>query len=413
MKRIAIIVLVLVGCLIHPNVAEAQKVKDAFVLVDVSGSMKYTQINSEAKQIISNMLQGNLTLSNFPGWSRVMTKGLDGNCPLISDNSSPLVSAGGKVCILPFGNMKRVEEYKFVDMSNFETSFNSRFPNTFRDAYTYITLAKAYAVNVASKNGISGMVYMIVYSDGAEESMDGRVGYSEEFRSIVDYFGTHNDSFCQKKGIIRKSYNEKQFDIEIWIMGPIPVDNTCPKCGKNPCVCPPTPVCPKCKKSPCVCPSQTNIQITKPKEGKVKSNEIKVNTEESTKLSWKNGKGKVNVKIAYSSDSGKSYMPIRKKDEKEYFSKGEKVGNMEITFHRPGKYQVKVIDSNNTDDSRFYSVSEPLINKILPFIIIVILIIGGVYLWKLLSKAKPVPSPIWGPDNDGGGNIGNNNDDWN
>ena len=69
MKRIVIIVMALVGCLIHPNIVEAQKVKDAFVLVDVSGSMKYTQINSEAKQIICSMLQGNLNLSNFSGWS--------------------------------------------------------------------------------------------------------------------------------------------------------------------------------------------------------------------------------------------------------------------------------------------------------------------------------------------------------
>ena len=84
MKRIAFIVMMLVGCLTHPNEAKAQSIKDAFVLVDVSGSMKYSQINSEAKQIISSMLQGNFNLSNFSGWSRVTTKGLDGNCPLIS-----------------------------------------------------------------------------------------------------------------------------------------------------------------------------------------------------------------------------------------------------------------------------------------------------------------------------------------
>ena len=65
MKRVAFIVMMLVGCLIHPNEAKAQSIKDAFVLVDVSGSMKYPQINLEAKQIISSMLQGNFNLSNF------------------------------------------------------------------------------------------------------------------------------------------------------------------------------------------------------------------------------------------------------------------------------------------------------------------------------------------------------------
>lgn len=407
MKRIAIIVMALVGCLIHPNIVEAQKVKDAFVLVDVSGSMRYTQINSEAKQIISSMLQGNLNLSNFSGWSQVKTKGLEGNCPLISENNSSLISTGGKVCILPFGNMERVREYKFVDMSNFETSFNSYFPNTFKDAWTYITLAKAYAVNVASKNGISGMVYMIIYSDGAEESMDGRVGYPEEFRSVVDYFGTRNDSFCQKKGIIRKSYNGKQFDIEIWTMGPIPTPpDVCTICGKNPCVC----------SKPSGGDGQgrerereSSIQITNPKGGINKESAIEVDAEEPTKLSWKNYKGKVNLKVSFSSD-GKSYNPISKKDEKEYFTKAQNVGSAEITFYKEGKYQVKVMDSNNTNDYRYYSVTKPLIDEILPFIIIVILIIGGVLLWKLLSKPKPTPD--WGNRNGNAGNNSNNNDDW-
>ena len=71
MKRIATIIMLLLGCLIQPYAVKAQKVKDAFVLVDVSGSMKYSQINTEAKQIINNMLQGNLNLSNYQGWSRV------------------------------------------------------------------------------------------------------------------------------------------------------------------------------------------------------------------------------------------------------------------------------------------------------------------------------------------------------
>ncbi len=405
MKRIAIIVLVLVGCLIHSTVAEAQSIKDAFVLIDVSGTMRHAP-NNEAKQIINKMLQRNFRLLEYPEWSLY-----NGECPFSPDNGKSLIELGGKVCIVPFGNQGTIEHSRFVEMSDFDKSFNSLFPETFNDNATFLTLAKAYTVDLASKNRINGTVYMIIYTDGMGDHMKEQVW--DKYEKIYQDFGLTLESLAQKIGTLKKEVGSKKFYIEMWELGPIPVDNPCPKCGKNPCVCPPTLVCPKCKKSPCVCPSQTNIQITKPKEGKVKSNEIKVNTEESTKLSWKNGKGKVNVKIAYSSDSGKSYMPIRKKDEKEYFSKGEKVGNMEITFHRPGKYQVKVIDSNNTDDSRFYSVSEPLINKILPFIIIVILIIGGVYLWKLLSKAKPVPGPIWGPDNDGGGNSGNNNDDWN
>ena len=393
MKRIVIIVMALVGCLIHPNIVEAQKVKDAFVLVDVSGSMRYTQINSEAKQIISSMLQGNLNLSNFSGWSQVKTKGLEGNCPLISEKNSSLISAGGKVCILPFGNMERVRDYKFVDMSNFETSFTSYFPNTFRDAWTYITLAKAYAVNVASKNGISGMVYMIIYSDGAEESMDGRVGYPEEFRSVVDYFGTRNDSFCQKKGIIRKSYSGKQFDIEIWTMGPIP-PSVCSKCGQDPCVCntPPPP-----------------ISITNPTGGRSSNDPIDIKTKECVSIKWKNTNGKTHINVQKKNGNSFVNIPVNKKDNAYVLDK--KNNSLTLTFYEPGEYKVIVANSDSRD-ARYFSVKDNPIPIVMPVIIIAILAIGGVCLWRLLSKPKPTPAG-WGNSNGNIGNNSNNNDDWN
>lgn len=393
MKRIGIIVMVLVGCLIRPIGAEAQKVKDAFVLVDVSGSMRYPQINSEAKQIICDMLQGNLIISNFPGWSQVKTKGLEGDCPLISKNNSSLISAGGKVCILPFGNMERVREYKFVDMSDFETSFNSYFPNTFKDAWTYITLAKAYAVNVASKNGISGMVYMIIYSDGAEESMDGKVGYSEEFRNIVDYFGTHNDSFCQKKGIIRKSYGGKQFDIEIWTMGPIPP--VCSKCGQEPCICdtPPPPV----------------LTITNPTGGRSPKDPIEIKTKESISIKWKNVNSKAFVNVQ--KKNGNSYVNIHENKKDNTYILDKKNNSLTLTFYEAGEYKVIVANSDSRD-ARYYSAKEDPIPIVMPIIIIAGLVIGGVLLWNLLSKPKPTPAG-WGNSRGNAGNSSNNNDDWN
>lgn len=396
MKRVAIIFMVLLACLIHPIITNAQKVKDAFVLVDVSGSMKHSHINQEAKQIISSMLQGNLLLSNYPGWSRVTTKGLDGNCPLLSGNKSSFLSNGGSVCILPFGNVERVRDYKFVDLSNFASSFDSSFPTTFKDRWTYITLAKSYAVNVASKNGISGMVYMIIYSDGAEESMDGRIGYPEEFRTIVDYFGTRNDSFCQKNGVVRKYYNNKNFDIEIWTMGPIP-PSVCSKCGQNPCVCGTPPTRPP------------EITITNQPQGKSPKVPIEVDVKEPVTLKWKNVCGKVNINVQRK--VGESYTNIPKNDQDNHYTLEKKANSVTIIFYKAQDYKVIVADSNGRD-YRCFKVKSDILTDVLPFLISAILIIGGICLWRTI---KPPPTKKFVPgfgDSDGNPINRSNDDDW-
>ena len=391
MKRIATIIMLLLGCLIQPYAVKAQKVKDAFVLVDVSGSMKYSQINTEAKQIINNMLQGNLNLSNYQGWSRVLIKGLDGNCPLVSENGTSLISLGGKICILPFGNMNRVKDYKFVDMANFETSFNSYFPTIFRDQWTYITLAKAYAVNVASSNHISGMVYMIIYSDGAEESMDGSVGYSEEFRGIVDYFGTQNDSFCQKKGIIRKSYDGKQFDIEIWTLGPIPMVEK--------------PV----TKTTSV---TKEIEISNQPNGKSPKAPIEINVEESISLKWKSATGKVSVNIQRKNGNTYTNIPVSERDN--YYTVEKKANSATITFYEPQDYKFIVADSESRDE-RYIKAKSDTLSAVFPVIIIILLAVGGVLLWSLLSKPKHNSGSGWSENNNNrsqGHSNGNSNEDW-
>ncbi len=385
MKRTVIILMTLLVCMILPSKVDAQKVKDAFVLVDVSGTMKHSQTNSEAKEIIKSLLQGNLSLSDYPGWSRVMTKGLDGNCPLLSENSVPLVSSGGKVCIIPFGDMDRVKDYKFLDMSNFESSFNTSFPTSFRDAWTYITLAKAYAVNVASLNGISGMVYMIIYSDGAEESMNGNIGYKSEYRNIVDYFGTCNDSFCQKKGIIRKSVNNKDFDIEIWTMGPIPPPPGCPKCGQDPCICPPPP---------------KKLEISKPSNGKSHKDPIEIRIKEPITLQWKNSDGKTKVNIRQYKDGSYKNIPVN--DQSNYYAKEKKGNTVSITFYEPQNYEVIIADDDNKDIRYILVKGKPIIVTLLPFLIIIIIIVGGVYLW---DKIKPNPGPGPVPNH-------SNNEEW-
>lgn len=400
MKRFVFILMSLIGCMTYPNTATAQRIKDAFVLVDVSGTMRHQQINNEAKNIISDMLQGQLNISNYSGWQKVHIQGVSSNCPLISQTSNPLTSLGGKVCIMPFGNMSRVEDYRFVDMSNFQSSFSSLFPSIFNDSWTYITLAKAYTVKVALENGLSkNKFYMIIYSDGAAESQNGNVGYTEDYQTIIDHFGTDNDSYCKKEAILRKERNGIRFDIEIWTMGPIPPAPTnCATCGQSPCVCPP--------KTPA-------LEITFPSDGKSPEDPIVAKTKEETTLKWKNSNGKPKVSVLYKKDKKFKSIPPKEKDS--YYTY-KIIGNTaEVTFYKATDYKVTISNPNgkNTNNIRYFRAKAPILPTIAPIIIVILVVAGGIFLWKTIAnKPKPEPSPWDGRGNSSGATGRNGNDDW-
>lgn len=398
MKRFVFILMSLIGCMTYPNTATAQRIKDAFVLVDVSGTMRHQQINNEAKNIISDMLQGQLNISNYSGWQKVHIQGVSSNCPLISQTSNPLTSLGGKVCIMPFGNMSRVEDYRFVDMSNFQSSFSSLFPSIFNDSWTYITLAKAYTVKVALENGLSkNKFYMIIYSDGAAESQNGNVGYTEDYQTIIDHFGTDNDSYCKKEAILRKERNGIRFDIEIWTMGPIP-----------------EPVCSTCNQSPCICKTPPPVDIINPANGKSPQDPIRVNTKESVSLKWKNAKGKAKINIQCKNGTAYTNIPPNERDN--HYICEQKGSSAEITFYKALDYRV-IIANDGGKDIRYFEVTTPIWRTIAPMLIIILLAIGGVLLWKMLAGGKE-PNPNPGPSWDNGGNSSrgttgrNGNDDW-
>lgn len=375
--------MMLVGCLIHPNEAKAQSIKDAFVLVDVSGTMKHAP-NSEAQQIIKKMLQKNFRLSDYSGWTL-----FNGTCPFTSNDGKSLIDQGGKVCIVPFGDQGTIERSQFVNTSDFNNSFNSLFPNTFNDQATFLTLAKAYTVDLASKNNILGTVYMIIYTDGMGDHMKTQVW--DKYEKIYQDYGLTIESLAQKIGTLKKESNGNKFYIEMWKLGPI---RNIVKFDDS--------------KPPVV--DSKKIEISNQPNGKSPKSPIEINVEEPFTIRWKNASGKTGVNVQRKKGDAYTNIPVNDRDN--YYTLEKKANSATITFYEAQDYKIIVGDSNGRDE-RYISVKSNWISDIFPIIVIVILIIGGVLLWRLLSKPKTNNSSGWNTNN---GSSRNNDtshkDDW-
>lgn len=382
MKRIAIIVMMLIGCLIHPNIVKANEIKDAFVLVDVSGTMRHAP-NSEARQIINKMLQRNFRLSDYPGWSL-----FNGRCPFSPNDGKSLIDLGGKVCIVPFGNQGTMEDSRFVETSDFNKSFDSLFPTRFNDSATFLTLAKAYIVDLASKNNIYGTVYMVIYTDGMGDHMQEQVW--DKYERIYQDYGVPDKSLAQKIGTLKKESNGNKYYIEMWELGPIrnivKID------------------------TPESVVDSKKIEISNQPNGKSPKSPIEINVEEPFTIRWKNASGKTGVNVQIKKGDAYTNIPVNDRDN--YYTLEKKANSATITVYEAQDYKIIVGDSNGRDE-RYISVKSNWISDLFPIIVIVILVIGGVLLWRLLSKPKTNNSSGWNTNN---GNSRNNNtnhkDDW-
>ena len=205
---------------------------DVFFLVDVSGSMRSTEINSEAKQIVLELMQGNFSMSDWEtkGWKSVNSSGVFFN----RQNNSMLLDKG-IFCLMPFGNMETVRKYQMMTFNStnnqsFGDFYQKAFPKSHNEEYTFLSLAKAYSVVLAAQKGLEGKkIWLIVYSDGMGDSMDSN-NFPDDLQKAWDYFGTTSASIMQKNGVLRKTNPRKHYDIEVWTMGPIPkiIDTTTP-----------------------------------------------------------------------------------------------------------------------------------------------------------------------------------------
>ena len=144
--------------------------------------------------------------------------------------------------------------------------------------------------------------------------------------------------------------------------------------------------------------------------GKSPKSPIEINVEEPFTIRWKNASGKTGVNVQRKKDDAYTNIPVNDRDN--YYTLEKKANSATITFYEAQDYKIIVGDSNGRDE-RYISVKSNWISDIFPIIVIVILVIGGVLFWRLLSKPKTNNSSGWNTNN---GSSRNNDtshkDDW-
>ena len=362
--------------LIAPLFLHAQNgaVRDVFILIDVSGTMNNSDINSEAQQQIYELLTGCYDKGKWiqKGW----TTPPNFDCGLFNNKSSIIVS-GSKVCVMPFGNMDRMTErqkMEVTDIPQFESFYNGCFPKEFKDGYTYLTLAKAYVSSVAQSWNINN-AYLIIYSDGLGDA-NSTTKLREIYQELIDAYQKKGGNSYDKVGIIRKSTSKRNYDIEVFNfttpIGEVPIDTI----GKDSVTPPPT---------------ISQIKI-KNKHAKPSPMSAKVGSE--IVISWL-GSGQANVSFQ------KDEKALIGKKLSEYVDYKKEGNSVKVIFNESGNYKITVSDSNSSDSTYVETSSS------FPWIIllVIVLIVAGIL---LIKKVMPQNNKKAG----GNHNSSNTGDDW-
>lgn len=366
--------------LMFPILVHAEDIHDAFVLVDVSGSMTDSKTNSEAKSIIQEILVGEFSTSKWQNYGWVLDASVN-KLP-----SSTIMRSGSKFYIIPFGEMQRVRSWSghiYKDAQDFATFYSGKFPTTFKDAWTYQTLAKAYVGAIALTDNVRS-AYMIIYSDGKPEATKDPLNKMDQ--SYVDALEAAGSNALKKNAILRKKMRgDNHFDIEVWefvnykgydIRGkeidPDTTDITQP---------------------PTVSPQ---IRITQPKDGQNVKNTHSIKTKEELKIVWEGGLASA---IVVNKKDGNSYIYVPKNNQDIYEIK-EQGTSAVIKFFESADYKIIVRGKNGGSDELYVEASTPWMDFILPILLIIALIVGGVYVYNKFFGPHPTPSGTdsWGDD---------------
>ena len=370
------------------TVVHSQTIRDAFVLVDVSGSMNSSITNDEAKQQILDMLSGHYNPSVWKnkGWKVVVNS----ECKPFS-TTTPIIGEGSFLCIMPFGNMETIMRRTTVRVdgnSSLEFFFRDNYPTVFNEAFTYLELAKAYVGSVAQTSNV-GNGYIFIYSDGMGDYVkDGN--YPPLYQKMIDNLGLAGSDSFEKIGILRKAVAKQKFNIEVWRFKSFSTikDPKGPKIGS---------------KSKAIAPV---LKITSPK-----TEHCKVDIDKPLTIKW-TGTSAADVIILRKDGV---YKPIVSKDRKDYYNIQKSRNNAKIEFHKAGDYQVKVV-KGRASDTLSVEVASDFYGSLL--LILLMFAIIGVGFWvynKFFNSSNSgIKEPEWGNDNNNKTRKPlSTNDDWN
>jgi len=429
---------------------------DAFVLVDVSGTMKDSQTNTEAKSIIQEILLGEFDYSRWQtkGWNKSNAKDI---IP-----TDVILIRGSRFCLIPFGNMDRVQnnsKHIFQEVDGFKSFYSSVYPSAFKDSWTYLTLAKAYVGAIAVNDNIKN-AYVFIFTDGRPESTN--QPYNNYDLHLVDELEHAGSNGFKKIGILRKISNNFHYDVEIWEFtsyspgGILEVTASDMQYTGTEVE---TKVIVKCETKTLslnteyriisgnrgtnkgqytvevegigeytgrrsskvwnimdntILPTQS-IKITAPTDGKLKDKPHKVDNGQELTLRWSGGAGSVNV---YTKD-GNNYKLIPQNKRNEYYTQTISGTTAKLTFSESADYKIEVRGANGGSDAMFLSVTPPILPILLKLLLVIGLIVGGVYAYNKFFR--PGPRHNSGEDNGWEGNnssrqtnshASSGNDDW-
>jgi len=359
--------------------------KNAFVLIDVSGSMQNDAINKEAKQHIKDILLGKFSLpdANRQGWA------MQHKCNIL-ENSKPILQNNSFFAIIPFGDKERYDERTFNRFSNIDNEFDTFFEKNYRldhkDNLTYLTLAQGYAGSLAKARGVEKS-YMIIYTDALNDQT-GSKPYTDYENSIVDSWNVFGINNYNTLGVLSKKSGIYTYKIYIGQLDIYDVE-----------------VRDKDKPTDQIDGDESNptpkITITNPKNSSIRE-PAKAKTKDEISVSWI---GATNASIAITKYNGKNYVRLssRGKEEAKILSKG---GNSaKIVFYDSGKYKL-TISKGSVSASAYYEVSSPIpVGLIVGLLLLLVAVIAGIrFLPNLFKpKRKNVSHPS---------SSGDKNDDW-